>query len=559
MANIIPIKTLIFLILVLFLSVTVRSVVLINDDRGLISRGIPQNEDALAVIYGTMNLDRNGEFAQNIIHDGYHPSLYAVSPPPYYPIAQIILFNLNVFTRNEPYEYLTFISIFLATLLSLFAFILVRIIYKNDSFALFSAFLTATITVVARDVVWSTIHTLQGYLMLLLILFGIWKYDKTKKRKWIVFIFFMFISLSYIHLLSFVIIFLSLCVYGIYEIIKIRNIKYFALFIGIFLFIYWVFITISSFSMGFGGKPYTFAGSILELLYQYNNPTPVWLWLSQPIPINNAPVVLGYTLTILGICGMIASLQTREFRFNILVIILFLIPFLIANLHYVGLYYINFRFLFFCWIPLVVAAPAGFKLFLKFIEKIRLKRIIVMFFVSSLVMASIIHSINYEISAQHSSPWANYSFPPDEHLEAMYWIKENTHKNATILLYIDSPHYYLKWMPILSERLVTFGALPPESINLENETMISRIVAPFVDDDLKNRKNLSISRDQKRRENPITMLTYPDNEGSKKLMDEYIIKYIYLWEGTQFENKYKNSKNFKKIYEKNGVKIYERL
>ena len=194
---------------ILIFSLTLRSIPFLH------SNFKPYSWDGLAIVYGAQKLVETGSLHPDLIQQsGYSPIEY-VRRKPYYPISQIVLaaiynmlslLNVNI----KMYE----LIVYMALLFNLFIIILIYLnvseATNNSKLGILGAFFAAVCPTITREIVWCTINILMGYILALIFIFSIIKYNKSQNRKWIFIAIISLFILPSIHFLTFIVMFLSI-------------------------------------------------------------------------------------------------------------------------------------------------------------------------------------------------------------------------------------------------------------------------------------------------------------------------------------------------------------
>ena len=289
-----------------------------------LSVGLPLQWDAIAISYGATNIETTGNLVPDRIQEiGYSPDS---STSVYYPISQILLFNLSSSSGIPPYKMIVIISLFFSVIIPILIYILVKEIYMNEGYALFSAFLTGASTTLSGPIAWATIFNLQGYVLFLLTIYGALKFKANNKIEWIIFSLFILIGLIFTHQLTFFVFGLSLLFYSIF---KISNLKKF--FVLLSIVIISSFVAINTFFGYRGEGPFQY---IIKFIYEGSS------WgmqdLSRAHPIWSYPSSWGYTITILGFIGIISMIITKKVYLRYFIVSILLVSVVMGNIHYLG-------------------------------------------------------------------------------------------------------------------------------------------------------------------------------------------------------------------------------
>lgn len=552
-----------FLILVILAySLGIWLIPFFNTSSGLISKGIPQYPDALAEIHGAEYLVHYGDFHKGFgVHNvGYVAEPYLKSPSITYPLSQILIANLYWFTGTPTYIISSLLTILLVLLLMICVYTLLRTLLKDNFYPLIALPFLAASNAIIREILWSTPHSLQAQILIIISLWSIWKIHETKEIRWIMFLVLLTFPLIFIHLYSALILILSLFLYSIYY---FRNKpKVIGVIVAVFFCIYLLSIYVSPILIGgFGGKFFSFSNFPLELISKYIYPSESPL--EYPPLIWDYPYIWGYILTIIGVYGLI-KINHKNLQLSRLLLIMFLIPAGLATAHVIGLYFLILKNLFIVWIPLIVGFSFGLKYLICKLNVASFKSLKVLFICSIVIIHTIlgVNFIEEENKPTSESIFkvnagVNFRYPPENFIGAFDWLKENA-GNSTILVPVEPGTYFLHWAPILTLKNVSFGSkYLPKKTDLERDSQKTLLGRNIV---LKNKylliqKNMSLMNSWTRYRNVNHMLTKPSSQEALKLMGEYNIKYILVRENSFYDNILKNT-NFEIVYNKAEVKIY---
>jgi len=550
----------ILILILILMHATVRSIPYMTDGTQFYN-GIPQDEDAIAEITGTAKLIKEGKFSPSFVHhEGYTPEKYAPNAPIYYPITQINLMDLKEMTGLEIQKFQGFFNYFLIILFPLLFFMIIWEKENRDKVGIYALLLAVLTPAYSRDLVWSTNHTILGMIYLLLSIFFLKMYYSSSKRNWLILLVLSIFSLIFIHLLTFFILATSLLVFVVLEyIIKNKELKYVSLIA--------ILVIIGYFGarefISFGGEKIQFSTYLFEFLYFYSDPNIIGK--SYPDPIWTYISVWGYVVSFFAGYAILSFVWENSFdRIRLFFASLFLVIILVGNSRFVGIYFLNFRIIPLGGIPLVFFGAYGLDKISKYVTKM-LPKVVFPLFITFIILSSTMHVICYQNSKNSTYPEKENLYPSEEYLDSFDWIRENTEESATVLVHYTPSKYLLKWMPLFTGRKVCFGWIIDDSEPTLSEwdyrnqkSIILRIISPFVSEGIIEKKHRAKVNEWLRIRNLSLMLSKPENETSRDLMEEYSIKYIYLENDDVLLQKFEVSTNFKRVYENNKVTIFEK-
>jgi hypothetical protein len=533
----------------------------LNENIGMVSRGIPNFVDVLNEIYGATYFARHHSFYHGfgVLENGYVPKQYLQNPSSPYPISQILLASLHWISGLSIYHLTTYLAIVSFVIISILVFFFMKTLYGNEKHALLGAILFPTSNFMSREIIWATPHSLIATILMLLTFLQMMKINRRASARQSILLTATLVVMSLIHTYTLV---MTLVAVGVYlstaKVVRLRSL------LLISVVTYFLIVLMSPLLFGgIGGKSFSLLKFPLEFLalYTYPSNSPI----DRPPNIFDLPAIWGYGITIVGIYGLY-KLQNKNIKRALAAIFLLSTGF--ALTHYFGLYFLVFRNAFFASFSLLIATPEGIKQLCKVklvrlritllnqVVNVRTRHILVISFIIAQTLAGLVFQTSLNTNLY---PFLALRFPPKDDLNAINWISQNVSDNTTILVETNYDHFYARWVPILSGKRVTFGNIyfreQPNIVESLRMTLLGKLI--LLDPSIVEYKNASLFNSWKRDFNSYIMTTNPSSVLSSSLMKEYGIQYIYTWDASILDLEL--SSNFNYIQHKFGqVIVYER-
>jgi hypothetical protein len=564
-------RDVILLIIVIFLSSVFRLIPFLESDFK------PYSWDGLSIVYGAQRLLENGTFTPDILQQsGYSPIEY-VRRKPYYPFSQLLLVHFHIFISNffgvKLYNSIVFLSLILNIVILLLIYFNIALMTENKKLATLGALIAAIFPTSTRDIIWCTLFSLLGYIIILLSLLSLMIYVKFRKIIGLVLsLIFVFALSPIIHLLTSIVLFPAYILTLAFMLNNYFNLKHIKKIRKLFFTFAFIIIILVIGSLSFINMivsyPETSNLNIFEkVIFVLYLGSSYYMHARFTTPLHqpwNIPLIYGYVQFIFGIIGLM-RIRIREVR--VFLVSLFLTSFSLGNAYLIGFNYYGERPILFGWISISLALPYGISLFIEYLKDIFNNRWVRFSLVTIAISAVFINSYVYQKDFYES--WKP-SLPSKYDLEAIRWLNEKADKKYTILTINYWPYVSTKWIPILTNMNTTF--LNIESVANYNEyqppTYTPKGFIGFIANKLKNEKielafkkfvnhTFEIGYDQLGYET-FLMFKYPGSNESRKLFDEYKVKYIYLYNDTPEDKIMRSSTNFKLVWSNKVINIYER-